>query len=76
MDVLVVLGLQVAHVFPDETRMLRPALLARGLGGGEARLLASSAFDHYGLGLPPVDLAVLHLFDLVARTGTLDYLRH
>jgi hypothetical protein len=75
-DVLVALRLSVGQIFPDEPRVLRPALLTSGLRGGEGRLLAAPALDHDGLGLPRVDLAVLHLFDLVTRTGTVRYLRH
>ena len=76
MHVLITLRLTLGQVLPDESRMLRPALLAIGFGVGEARLLAAPALDDNGLGLPPVDLALLYLFDVVARAGTLDYLRH
>jgi hypothetical protein len=75
-DVLITLRLTFRQILPDESRVLRTALLTSGLGVGEVRLFAARTLDNDGLGLPPEDLAVLHLFDLIARTGTLDYLRH
>src|SRR5215203_519943 len=65
----------VQYLF-EEISIIRPTLWASILRGCEGLLLAAVTLDHEALRPPPVDLAKLHVFDLVARLDTLNKLRH
>src|SRR5215210_112575 len=61
------------QLFPDRGGMVRAAPHAGTLGAGEGRILAAVALDQDALGTPPVDLAELHLLDLVIPFDVPDY---
>jgi hypothetical protein len=63
------------HFF-DKGRVIRPALAAGGYEGAESRLLTTGAFDQDVRWTSPVDLAHLHVLNLVVRLDALDYRRH
>src|SRR5919112_2053040 len=55
--------------------MIRAALTAGASEGTEGRFLTAGAFDQDVRGAPPVDLAHLHVLNLVVRLDALDDLR-
>jgi hypothetical protein len=63
------------HFF-GKGRVIRPALGAGGFKGAESQLLTAGAFEHNALWAPPVDLAHLHVLNLVVGVDAVDYLRH
>src|SRR5215217_5168416 len=60
----------------DKGYVIRAALATGGSEGTEGRFLTAGAFDQDVRGAPPVDLAHLHVLNLVVRLDALDDLRH
>ena len=74
---LVPIGMCFFQHFFDYGPMIRPALLTSVLGGREGLVLAAPlALDHDALGTPRVDLAHLHVPNLVVSFAVLDYSHH
>ena len=56
--------------------VIRPALGAGGFKGAEGWLLTAGALEHNALRAPSVDLAHLHVLNLVVDVDALDYPHH
>jgi hypothetical protein len=63
--------------FSDDVRVIRPTLATdRHCRSAKGYSLPTVTFDYGALRAPPVDLAELHVLNLVVRFDTLDDLRH
>jgi hypothetical protein len=70
-----ILRTDVQHVFEDIS-IIRATLFASVLRGRGGWLLATLALDHDALWAPFIDLAPLHILNLVVGYETFDHLRH
>jgi hypothetical protein len=63
------------QLFPDNGGVIS-FTIAGGFGSGKAQRTTATAPDYHTLWKPPVDLAELHVLDLIAPFGTLDDRNH